>query len=148
MARPSLRPRPMLPLCPQCNSACCSLSSSGFILTASAASLSSFSQDTLASISDKKKCRITAREFRIGCLCAAYVALPQRSVPLSLGRLEAAASHRILVSCALRGSLDGVPTGPFRCAAAFLARGPCEALPLHLLPMRSFDPAFIAHAKL
>ena len=62
-----------------------------------------------------------------------YVALPQRSVPACLGRLEAGASHRILVSYALRGSLDGVPTGPFRCAAAFLARGPCEALPLHFL---------------
>ena len=65
----------------------------------------------------------------------AYVALPQRSVPACLGRLEAAASHRILVSYALRGSLDGVPTGPFRCAAAFLARGPCEALSLRLLAM-------------
>ena len=103
-------------------------SSSVFILTASAASLSSFSQDTLASISEKE-CRITALQFHIGWLCVAYVALPQRSVPACLGRLEAATSHRILVSYAIRGSLDGVPTGPFRCAAAFLACGPCQALP-------------------
>ena len=111
-------------------------SSSVFILTASAASLSSFSQDTLASISEKKKrCRITALQFRIGYLCAAFVTLPQRSVPACLGRLEAAASLRILVNYALRGTLDGVPTGPLRCAAAFLARCPCEAVPLRLLPI-------------
>ena len=103
------------------DSACCRLSSSVFILTASNASLSSFSEDTLALHLGKKKCRITALQFPIDCLCAAYVALQQRSVPACLGCLEAAASHRILVSYALRGSLDGVPTGPFRCAATLLA---------------------------
>ena len=79
--------------------------------------------------------------WNIGCLCAAYVALPQRSVPACLGRLEAAASHRILVSYAPRGSLDGVPTGPLLVIACIALRG-CLPCPW---PMRSFALAFIAH---
>ena len=51
MARPSLLPRPMLPRSRSANSAC-SLPSSAVMLTALAASLSSCSDDTLASISE------------------------------------------------------------------------------------------------
>lgn len=91
------------------NSAC-SLSYSALVLTASAASLSDFSEPTLASISGEKN-RIGAPQFRIGYECTRVVPLLQRSVPSFLERLEPTAPHPVLLDYASRRLVDSVANG-------------------------------------
>ena len=52
------------------------------------------------------------KEKRIICEFTTFVPLVQRSLPTSLGRLEAVVLHRILIGRAPRRSVDGVATGP------------------------------------
>ena len=111
MPWPLLFPRPMLPLCPQCQLL---LWPSVFPLH-----LDSFTRKLELFLRRHVRQhlglyfgRIMALLFNIGCLLAAFVPLLQRSAPACLESVPAAAWHRILVGYALRRSLDGYPTGP------------------------------------
>ena len=110
-----------------------------------ASSLSFFSQDTLASISEKNifASPPSNSQFRVGCECTAFVPLLQRSVPASLGRLEAASPRRIFVGCAPRRSVDGVATGPGLVNACNAFRGyfSCPR------PLRSLFLSFVGHVS-
>ena len=82
-----------------------------------------------------------ALQCRISCELTAFVPLLQHSVPASLGRLGAAAAHRILVSCAAHCSVDGVATGPGLVKACTSFHG-CFSCPR---PMRSLSLSFFCH---
>ena len=117
------------------NSAYCSLSSSVFILTASAASLCSFSQDTLASFSEKKMPRHGSsipHRLLVRGLCRALETLCCGMPRTPRGRRVAAHPRELRApwlfgwcpnrSISLRGYLACIYC-------------PCEALPLRLLPV-------------
>ena len=138
MARPSLLPRPMLPRSRSANSAC-SLPSSAVMLTALAASLSSCSDDTLASISETvfapSRLFNSASAACSRLLCRSYNALSMHATDAS--RLPVA----LVVDYAPRRSLDGVPTGPLL-VSAWISLRVCLFCSW---PKRSFSNAFISH---
>ena len=84
------------------NSAC-NLSSFAFILTASAADLSSY-------LRRHARLHVGLYFNLIGSMLAAFVPLLHRSVPAGLESVGGTAWNRILVAYAIRRSLDGDPT--------------------------------------
>ena len=88
----------------------CSLSSFAFILTASAADLSSYLRRHTRLHLGLYFYLITALVSLIGSMLAAFVLLLHRSVPAGIESVEGTAWNRLLVAYAIRRSLDGDPT--------------------------------------
>ena len=91
----------------------CSLSSFAFILTASAADLSSYLRRHTRLHLGLYFYLITALVSLIGSMLAAFVLLLHRSVPAGLESVGGTAWNRMLMAYAIRLSLDGDPTVHF-----------------------------------